>query len=97
MTVADKLYDIICARYDRFWRSMVVAHAVGRHLPLNPAWDDLLPRWHDMLRSRGMTPSEKFSEPPATICVKDPAILRNEWIVVPEELAFKIVALGSLP
>lgn len=97
MTVADKLYDIICARYDRFWRTLGVPKAGGTHHPLNPARDDLIHMWHDMLRSRGMTPSEEFSEPPATICVKDPAILRNEWIMVPEELAFKIVALGALP
>lgn len=100
MNLADKLYEIIDDRYDRFWRTEGVPKGCyfgKRHQPLEPSRDHLLAKWHGMLRSHGMVSSEEFVYKPGVVCVKDPAILNNEWILVPEEIAFKIVALGELP
>ena len=97
MKLADKLYEIVCARYDRLWRvecsSKIIVFGI-RDKYLNY---DLLDRWHGMIRSHGMVTSKDFVHRTGLVCIKDPAMWHNEWIVVPDEMAFKIVALGALP
>ena len=100
MNLADKLYEIIHSRYESFWGTagLPKGYYFGKsHIPRCPARDDPLPKWHGMLRSHGMVASDEFVYQSGVICVRDPAILNNEWILVPEEMAFKIVALGALP
>lgn len=100
MKLADKLYEIIDDRYYKFCRKE------GR--PANPFYGlqlnrnnnkmvELIIKWHEILILNGMTTSTEFVHQLDLVCVKDPALLHNEWILVPNEIAMKIVVLGDLP
>lgn len=99
MRLADKLYEIIDYRYYKFCRKEGTpkGYYFGRLGNEKHTSVELIIKWHQMLNLNGMTTSTEFIDRPDLVCIKDPAILHNEWILVPNEIAMKIVVLGDLP
>lgn len=105
MRLSDKLYEIIDKRYSKFWRTEGVPKGCyfgKNHRPINHSRADLIIKWHEMLRSNGMKTlinlmDDSVEVDSSVVYIKDPAILHNEWILVPNEIAMKIVVLGDLP
>lgn len=92
--ISDKLYEIIFARYERFWRMQ----GVSRKYHCSPArQNEILAKWNGFLSSHGIEISKGLSKKPGAIRIRNPSIDPPDWIVVPEELAMKILVLGDLP
>lgn len=95
MSIQDKLYEILDNRYERLW----LAHRrvkTGKVPKVD--WDGLTAHWYELLRSHGIMASTAGEDRSGWIFIKDPSTMADKaWISIPEEMAMKIMVLGTLP
>jgi len=104
-----KLFDIFFSRLEVFWRASEMTMEADKIVSLTRAWEEYLlglgiERIEKTIFAGPLCPPHGTVLPMGedSVIIRCPCPLFNKdshrsWLVVPQDLAFKILALGSLP